>query len=214
MAIHAAKNVPQNPQNLPGSVAGMGFEYFEDDSERVEALLAELRSADVRLRIEGDRLTCDAPAGVMTADLLARLRADRDGLLAMMRRAHDAPAVDPVPADQSPSIRCPACGGIKLFDDPGGLRCQSCRALAWVATAEGGLARRDFAVVEIELIDPDLVPICPDCGRWFDVLTLADAWHCSRCDPEADERRRRSLRVADSVSRLQGRSVRGVRCRV
>jgi hypothetical protein len=52
----------------------------------IDALLAELRAADVRLWVDGDRLAYDAPPGVMTDDRLARLRADRDGLLAMLRR--------------------------------------------------------------------------------------------------------------------------------
>lgn len=181
-----------------------------------DALVAELSGLGVVLRIEGDRLAFDAPAGVMVGDLLARVRADRAGLVAMLSRADDPPAVarptpdDPVPIDRAPSIRCP-CGGIDLADDPGGLRCRSCRSMAWVATAEGGLARRDLADEGIEVVDPDSVPICPGCGRWFDVMTLAEAWRCSRCDPEADDRRRRSLRVVGSVSRSLGRSLRGVR---
>lgn len=196
---------------------GVGFEYFEDDSGRVKTLLGDLRSADVHLRIDGDRLAFDAPAGVMTADLLARVRVDRAGLMAILSRAADPAAVarptpdDPAPIDRAPAIRCPACGGIDLTDDPGGLRCGSCRALSWAVTAEGGLARRDLADEGIEVVDPDSVPICPGCGRWFDVMTLAEAWRCSRCDPEADDRRRRSLRVVGSVSRSLGRCVRGVR---
>jgi hypothetical protein len=54
-----------------------------------DVLLAELRAADVRLWVDGDRLVYDAPSGVMTDDRLARLRADRDRLLAMLRRPID-----------------------------------------------------------------------------------------------------------------------------
>ncbi len=204
------QNLTQNPQNPSGSGAGFGFEYFEDDSRRVETLMAELSGLGVVLRIDGDRLAFDAPAGVMVGDLLARVRADRAGLIRILSRADDPPAVDPAPSDRAPSIRCP-CGGIDLADDPGGLRCRSCRSMAWVATAGGGLARRDFADAGIESIDPDLVPICPGCGRWCDVRTLAEAWRCSRCDPEADDRRRLTSKLLGSVSRSLGRCVRGVR---
>lgn len=295
------QNLTQNPQNPSGSGAGFGFEYFEDDSRRVETLMAELSGLGVVLRIDGDRLAFDAPAGVLVGDLLARVRADRAGLVAMLSRAvdppaassrpkvvhlkrepfdlridrgsrwgnpfvigpdgdraeviakyrawivgradlmaalpelrgkrlgcwcaplachgdvladlvvalDDPPAVDPAPSDRAPSIRCP-CGGVDLFDDPGGLRCRSCRSMAWVATAEGGLVRRDVADEGIELVDPDSVPICPGCGRWCDVRTLAEAWRCSRCDPEADDRRRLTSKLLGSVSRSLGRCVRGV----
>lgn len=58
-----------------------------------------------------------------------------------------------------------------------------------------------------EPIDPDSVPTCPGCGRWCDVMTAAEAWHCSRCDPGADERRRRTVRVLAFASRGRLRSV-------
>jgi ribosomal protein S27AE len=288
-----------------------------------DALLAELQSAGVILRIDGDRLAFDAPAKAMTDDLLARLRADRAGLVEALRvpadhgggdqggddHDGDPPAssssgrptvvhlkrepfdvridraskwgnpfvmdkpgrpadgdraevirkyrdwvvgrpelmtalpelrgkvlgcwCSPLPchgdvladlvaalddpaepvADASAivtsSIKCPICGSIDLADDPGGLRCGSCHSLSWVATDEGGLARRDVA--EIELVDPDLVPICPSCRRWCDVMTMAEVWCCSKCDPEADDRRRRTFRVLSLVSRSRGRSVPSVR---
>jgi hypothetical protein len=132
-------------------------------------------------------------------------------VLAEMVAALDDPA-EPV-ADASAivtsSIKCPFCESIDLADDPAGLRCGSCHSLAWIVTAEGGLARRDVA--EIELVDPDLVPVCPSCRRWCDVMTMAGVWRCSRCDPEADDRRRRTLRVIGLASRSRGRSVPSVR---
>jgi hypothetical protein len=315
MPIHDAQNLAQYPQNPVGSGPGVGSVYFVDGFARAESLLAELQAAGVVLSVEGDRLAFDAPAGVLTDDLFARMRADRDGLLAMLagvpvdsvadepegsggdhggvtdsrprvvhlkREPFDvridraskwgnpfrigpdgdraavirkyrawvvgqaelmaalpelrgkvlgcwcAPAAchgdvladlaealgdsaEPV-AIPGPvvttSIRCPFCDGIDLTDAPGGLRCSSCRALAWVATDEGGLARRDAAG---DAMDPDLVPICRGCGRWCDVMTLAESWRCSRCDPEAEERRRRTLRVIGLVNRSPGRTVPSVR---
>jgi ribosomal protein S27AE len=208
MPIHDTQNPAQYPQNPVGSGAGVGSVYFVDGLARVESLLAELQSVGVVLSVEGDRLAFDAPADVLTDDMLGRLRADRDGLLAVISRPDAAPVADPGPAVQTSSIRCPVCDGIDLAEDPGGLRCGSCGAVAWVATAEGGLARCDSAD---ELLDPDLVPICRGCGRWCDVMTLAEAWRCSRCDPEAEDRRRRTWRVMGIVSRSRGRTVPSVR---
>jgi len=194
----------------------------------IDGLLADLRAAGVSLSFEGDRLGFDAPAGALSDDLLARMRADRDGLLAELRGGDPEPS-GPVgvgddrgdvaesaavgdPAEPEPPadlIRCPWCPSAGLSDDPGGLRCSSCGRLAWRATAEGGLVRADHAAGVA--IDPAAVPACPSCGRWCDVLTLAEAWRCSGCDPEAPERRRRTLRVIGLVSRSRGLSVRGVR---
>jgi hypothetical protein len=292
----------QYPQNPSGPANAIGSEYFENDLRRAACLITELRAVDVRLRIEGDRLVYDAPSGVITADLLARLRADRDGLLAILSRASDplaaslrpkvvhlkrdpfdvridresrwgnpfrigpdgdraeviakyrawvvgqadlmaglpelrgkrlgcwcAPlachgdvladlveALDNPPAahDESvdhpvSSIRCHGCGGLDLVDDPGGARCQSCGILAWVLTAAGGLARRDFADEGIEDIDPNSVPICRKCGQTCDTMTLADAWCCSRCDPDAETRRRQSSRVIAAVNRSLKRPIKG-----
>jgi ribosomal protein S27AE len=308
MAFQGGENLTQNTQNGLGAGVPVGFEYFEDDSGRVKSLLAELQSGGVVLSIKGDQLVFDAPAKAMTDDLLARLRADRAGLVEALRVPADQvgddrgddrggdpptsssgrpkvvhlkrdpfdvridraskwgnpfrigpdgdraevirkyrawvveqadlmaalpelrgkvlgcwchpsschgdvlaelvaaldraePADDPDPIVTS-SIKCPFCESIDLADDPGGLWCGSCHSLSWVATDEGGLARRDVA--EIELVDPDLVPICPSCRRWCDVMTLAESWRCSKCDPEADDRRRRTFRVLSLVSRSRG----------
>jgi len=306
MPIHDAQNLTQYPQNPAGSGPGGGSVYFVHDLGRAKTLLAELQSAGVVLSVEGNRLAFDAPADVLTDDLLARMRAERDGLLSILRGGDPAePVAEPVAAggdhdgvaDSRPrvvhlkrdpfdvridraskwgnpfrigadgdraevirkyrawvvgqaelmaalgelrgkrlgcwcsplpchgdvlaelaavadpvvatSIRCPFCDGIDLVDDPGGLRCSSCRALAWVATAEGGLARHDVAGIVV--IDPDLVPICPSCRRWCDVMTLAESWRCSSCDPETDDRRRRTLRAVGLVNRSRGRSVPSVR---
>ena len=54
----------------------------------------------------------------------------------------------------------------------------------------------------MELVDPADVPICKSCGRFCDAQTLDDAWHCSPCDPLADERKRRTerlIRQAESI---------------
>ncbi len=63
-----------------------------------DTLLKELQLFGVLLFIDDGRLAFDAPDGVMTADRLARLRADRDGLLALLRS--DGKTVEPVPERQ------------------------------------------------------------------------------------------------------------------
>jgi len=47
-------------------------------------------------------------------------------------------------------------------------------------------------LLAMEEVDADEVPVCPSCGRFCDVQTGDDAWHCGGCDPLADERRRRT----------------------
>lgn len=293
MAAQGARILTQNSQNPVEADRVAGSEYFEDDLRRVDRLLDELRAVDVQLRIEGGRLIFNAPPGVMSDDLLARVRADREAVLARLKRATDPPSRRPVvvhlkrePFDiridrasrwgnpfrigpdgdrdevivkyrqwiggrpdllaalpelrgkrlgcwcapsrchgdvladlvealDSPpagctesdssgsSIVCPDCRGVDLVDDPAGVRCQSCGGLAWILTPEGGLVRRDFAQWEsgIDLVDPGAVPACPSCGDLCDVQTLADAWRCSRCDPEDDLRRGLTLRVLSLVGR-------------
>jgi hypothetical protein len=51
---------------------------------RIEKLMRELAVAGVVLSVEGDRLAFDAPADVVTDNLLGRMRSDRAGLLALL----------------------------------------------------------------------------------------------------------------------------------
>jgi len=53
----------------------------------IPALLAELRSRDIHVWIEGGRLRCGAPAGVLTAELRQQLSANKAALLDFLRNA-------------------------------------------------------------------------------------------------------------------------------
>lgn len=108
-----------------------------------DVLLAELRGLGVVLRIDGDRLAYDAPAGVITDEILARVRDDRDGLLMLLRGVLPNMGID---AEQmpSPSERCPWCGPVRLLDHSRGLQCDRCRRLAWVIT-DRAMTRADYA---------------------------------------------------------------------
>src|SRR5688500_2882316 len=53
----------------------------------VPAFLAELRSRDIRIRAEGDRLQLDAPTGALTPELREELRQRKDEILAFLQTA-------------------------------------------------------------------------------------------------------------------------------
>ncbi len=88
-------------------------------------LLAELRALGVVLSIDDGRLAYDGPADVLTDDLLARMRDERDGLLAALTASPEYLA--PMPA-----VFCPWCqAGDFLLEHPQGLRCDQCGRNAW-----------------------------------------------------------------------------------
>ncbi|MEM9368998.1 MAG: hypothetical protein AAGD07_23660 [Planctomycetota bacterium] len=77
-----------------------------------------------------------------------------------------------------------------------------------VSSSEEEVSNDGFIIVEaaamlddLEEIDFDDVPLC-SCGRYCDSQTLDDAWHCSRCDPNADRRRKQTLRLLKVRRRL------------
>ena len=67
----------------------------------------------------------------------------------------------------------------------------------WIIDAEASAL-----LDELEEVDFDDVPVC-SCGRYCDVQTLDDKWHCSHCDPGADERRKRSQRLLATANRIR-----------
>lgn len=84
-------------------------------------LLAELRGRGVVLSIDPERrLAYDALAGVLSDELLGRMRTERDGLLAERFL---------VPM---PWVICPWCrADCDMVEIPSGLRCDRCGRDAW-----------------------------------------------------------------------------------
>ena len=93
MAAQGIRILTQNSQNPVEADRVAGSEYFEDDLRRADQLLDELQAVDVQLRIEGGRLIFNAPPGVMSDDLLGRLRADRATVLEILREMIESPAL-------------------------------------------------------------------------------------------------------------------------
>src|SRR3990172_6659534 len=74
--------------------------------------LSELRRLDVKLLIDGDRLRCYAPQGVLTPALRAELATRKADIVAFLRQAHLAtssvlPPISPVSRDGDPPLSIP-----------------------------------------------------------------------------------------------------------
>ena len=126
---HNTHNSPDDAQkgNSVDSVQGFGG---------IENLFSDLKLVGVNLFIDDGRLAFDAPDGVMTESLLARVRICRDGLLALLQ--HEQPTT-PEPSGAS----CPYCRSELLEDVEPGWRCCDCKRLAWVWIAGGSIVRAD-----------------------------------------------------------------------
>ena len=112
-------------------------------------LLRELQAVGVTLFIQDGRLAFDAPAGVMTDERLARLRADRDAVLAALQSIEQP--VGPVPdSDEIPlGFNCPFCQCRRFDDEPRGMRCRDCSRLAWLFLADGSVVRVDYEKTDL-----------------------------------------------------------------
>jgi hypothetical protein len=110
-----------------------------------ESLLRELSALGVMLQIDDrGRLSFDAPEGVMTDAMVARVRAYGDALRAILRRSE---VVGPEPMPRG--VNCPWCRGRRLIDDPEGMRCWDCRRLAWVRIV-GAIVRADQPKTDLD----------------------------------------------------------------
>ena len=50
----------------------------------IEGLISKLRQKGVRLRLEGDRVLCNAPPNVMTPELVEQLREHKEQIVAVL----------------------------------------------------------------------------------------------------------------------------------
>ncbi len=98
------------------------------------ALLDDLRTRGIDLQAHGERLRFH-PRDSMTPEDLDALRRNKAEILDLL-----APS----------GIVCPWCRSDDMQDDRRGLRCATCKALAWRLTPSGGIARADFDEAETE----------------------------------------------------------------
>ena len=63
----------------------------------INDLLSRLRSLDVRLTLDGDRLNVSAPKGALTEDLRAELSSRKEQIKALLREARAADQSESVP---------------------------------------------------------------------------------------------------------------------
>jgi len=112
----------------------------------------------------------------MTDERLARLRADRDVVVAALQVIEERAAIcehdgrlsrvdaerlawdelfkqTVVPeSDEMPlGIHCPFCQCRRFDDEPRGMRCRSCSRLAWLFLANGSAVRADCEKLDLRL---------------------------------------------------------------
>ncbi len=184
---------PHNSQVMPSQ--GISADCAHT-SGRVETLLAELRSVGVVLSICAEGLAFDAPENVLTDDMLARLRADRDGMLRLLAEQDLLPVIESGP--ESTTVVCPWCRSDRLADDAEGVRCERCERLAWVVI-DSSLIRSDVVDDSVDFLRPDDVDVCPRCGDLFDTVAAAGGWACSRCEPQRKQTTARWLGIRERI---------------
>ena len=112
------------------------------------------------------------------------------------RFASGTPASDPAYEPEPVS----ATGGGEqnvAFDGGGEEPAASDDGDCWIIDADASAMLNN-----LEEVDFDDVPVC-SCGHYYDVQTLENAWHCSHCDPAAEERRKRTSRLLSQAERIR-----------
>jgi len=138
-------NILKTPWDAPDLLGSGDIEY---DSGGVKSLFDRLAALGVVLSVAANGLAVDAPAGVLSDDLVGLMRAHRDELLALAERvqvdacdiaAADAPTVAPERLGLGPGWVCPWCrSGDRLAPaEPDGLRCGRCDRLAFRFVGDG-----------------------------------------------------------------------------
>jgi len=136
-------------------------------------LLAGFSHRGIQLTADGDRLTCDAPPGVVQPADLEQLRKHKPELLQVLSHEDRTACVDQV-ADPD---RLPANDQWQKPDTHGATRGNDGRA----AGAATGIQASAEGSAEERLTDPDAA--CPDCGsgQWWQLP--GKPWHCRQCEP-------------------------------
>ena len=110
-------------------------------------------------------------------------RSQTRGIPRLLHSFGDAPEQAPEPEPVSPPE--------ERFDEPSDDG-------PWIIAAEAA-AELDA----LEEVDFDDVPVC-SCGRYCDVQTLDDRWHCSHCNPkDAEQRRKQTQRLLAAAERVR-----------
>lgn len=171
-------------------------------------LLAECEAHGIRLTVYGDGgLAIDAPRDAMTPDLLARLKAHKADVLALLR-----PAPEAAPIDSSDPAAVWQAALDRLEGDPlsppdlmEALRAADAR---WANDEPHGEPANDPApepldrkCSSVDYIDAGELTPCPKCGTLELWQTLADNWRCLYCDPPTTARR-----LAELAARIRRRS--------
>jgi hypothetical protein len=137
-----------------------------------ESVFRELRALGVVLSINRDgRLICDAPEGVVSESVMARIRSHRDDLLGIVERIEEragileydagldrreaerralAEVINDSPEPMPPGVICPWCNGSRLVDALEGLRCWDCGRIAWVRRGRS-IIRADCLKVGLDI---------------------------------------------------------------
>ncbi len=163
-------------------------------------LLAECDARGIRLSPDGDEgLSIDAPQNALTPDLLARLKAHKADVLALLRPVRDAARIDlndaaavwqaavellqadpSFPPDLLEALRAANLqwANDELVDEPG---------------KHPATERIHLESPLVESIDVDELAPCSICGTLELWQTLAGNWRCLHCDPPTTSRRLAAL---------------------
>ncbi len=158
MNFETTQTCPQYPQNSVVTLPEGNCAYIADTSERVRKLFDDLKSKGVVVSIAPDgRLSVDGPELVMTDDLLDRVRADRDGLLALVELFEERAAI---------------------VEHDGGLSRDDAERLAWSDVVEPSESRA--VSIGPERVEMPEGVYCPYCrGQSFYAVPVGSV--CARC---------------------------------
>lgn len=176
----------------------------------ITSLVAGLVHRGVAIGFDGHDLKVEAPRGIVTGELLTSLRAAKPRLVDLLTCPSCGPLPIVWPPELAPRGYCSKCSR-RLFGDPVKPATSLPEQLPIdVKRSQDGETEAEAG--ELFELNPDGVTCCPDCDRFCDTETAAGTWRCSRCDPEAELRRRTTselCRVAASIRRREWHSTRG-----